>query len=116
MDDILINDLARLKGLSAVGDYIVVRQDGKIMLHNIPSPQPFAALIQLVGKNCDALPLPAHFPRFRHFLLSRESGENLLIFPLGNYYLGFIQPPHITSRQAASEVLDFMKGLLHQEK
>ncbi len=112
MGDMLINDLARLKGLATVDDYLVVRQDGKIMLHNVSAAQDFAPMIQLVGRNCDSLPMPADFPRFRHFLLTRESGENLLIFPLGNYYLGCLQSAGYTSRQAASEVLGFIKEIM----
>jgi len=105
---LLIHDLAALKGLEAVSDYALVREDGEIMLHNLSRPEPFAALILALGRNADAINLPESFPRFRHIILTRESGENLLILPLGNYYLGYIQSPDISSRQAASEVLAFI--------
>lgn len=109
---LLIHELAGLKSLSAVQDYAVVREDGMIMLHNLSAPEPFAALIQALGQSCDGLPLSGRFPRFRHFILSRESGENLLIIPMGNYYLGFIQSSLISSRQAASDVMAFIEDVL----
>ena len=108
----LIHNLVGLKTLDAVSEYVLVREDGEIMLHNHNAPGPFAELILVFGRNCDSLDLPAGFPRFRHFILTRETGENLLVLPLGNYYLGYIQSSHLSSRQAASQVLDFIRDIL----
>ena len=107
----MLHDLARLKGMGSVMDYVVVRQDGQVMLHNLEEAEPLATMVRLVAQNCDTLVLPPSYPRFRHFLLSRECGRHLLVFPLGNYYLGVIQASGMSSRQAAAEVLDFVQQL-----
>ena len=109
---LLLHELARLKGLPAVQEYGVVREDGMVMLHNYSSAESFSAFIRAVGRSCDGLSLSNYFPRFRYFIVNRESGENLLVMPLGNYYLGFIQSPLISSRQAASDVMDFLEDVL----
>lgn len=110
-----LHDFTKVKDVVGVGQYVMVRQDGRIMLHDADDHEGLAQLVMLCGSNCDAI--KADIPsRFHYFLFSRECGEHLLVFPVGSYYLGVVQTSAVESSHVALTVTAFIRKLVRQAK
>lgn len=110
-----LHDFTKVKDIVGVAQYVMVRQDGHVMVHDAVDHEDLAQLVVLCGSNCDAI--KADIPsRFHYFLFSRECGEHLLVFPVGSYYLGIIQTSAVESSHVALTVTSFIKKLVRQSR
>lgn len=108
-----LEDFTKVKDVVGVAEYVLVRQDGHLMVHDAKDHEGLAQLVVLCGTNCDAI--KADIPsRFHYFLFSRECGEHLLVFPVGGYYLGIIQTSAVESSHVALTVIAFIRKLVRQ--
>ncbi len=108
-------DFTKVKGVVGVAEYVLVRQDGHLMVHDAQDHEALAQLVLLCGSNCDAI--KADIPsRFHYFLFSRECGEHLMVFPVGGYYLGVVQTSAVESSHVATTVIDFIRKLVRQSR
>lgn len=108
-----LEDFAKVKDVVGVAEYVLVRQDGQLMVHDAKDYDALSRVVMLCGSNCDAI--KAGIPsRFHYFLFSRECGEHLLVFPVGGYYLGVVQSADVESAQVALAVTAFVRELVRQ--
>lgn len=107
-----LQDFARVMDVVGVSEYVLVRQDGHVMVHEAKDYEALGHIVQLCGVNCDAIKtgIPS---RFHYFLYNRECGEHLLVFPIGSYYLGVIQTSAVESSHVALSVQDFIHALIN---
>ncbi|MBU0682190.1 MAG: hypothetical protein KKD73_12295 [Proteobacteria bacterium] len=108
-----LHDFAKVKDVIGVSEYVLVRQDGHIMIHDAKDHEALGQLAVLCGNNCDAI--KADIPsRFQYFLFSRECGKHLMVFPVGGYYLGVVQASAVASSHVAETVSAFIRKLVRK--
>jgi hypothetical protein len=108
-----LHDFAKVKDVVGVAEYVLVRQDGHIMIHDAKDHEALGQLVVLCGVNCDAV--KADIPsRFHYFLYSRASGRHLMVFPVGSYYLGVVQTAAVESSHVAMTVIAFIHKLVRK--
>jgi hypothetical protein len=93
--------------IQGVDQYIFVDDKGDIAAHAIKDPLKASAMvfsccknIQAVGKN-----------RFKFALFSRENKKDLILFPLGNYYLGVVKKEKTEPLVLVELILRFIREI-----
>ena len=104
-------DFAQIENLNGVASYIMVRGDGHVVGENMEADPALSATIINCGKTCNSLAGDMNDRRHIHLCITRSSGNNLLIFSLGKYYLGVIQHNSVTTQEVADNVINFLKTL-----
>ena len=104
-------DFSRLAGLEGVSRFILVRDDGYVVSGNFDDAVSFSSTIVTSGKYCDSFSENLGGRRYIHLCVERSSGENILVFSLGRYYLGIIKHPDSDPQLLADSILSFLKGL-----
>ena len=111
----VLQDFTQIKKIVGVSEYVLVRQDGHLMVHDAADHEGLAHVVMLCGTNCDAI--KAGIPsRFHYFLFSRDCGEHLMVFPVGGYYLGVVQHSSVESSHIANAVTNFIRNIVRQSK
>jgi hypothetical protein len=104
-------DFCRLEQINGVSNYILVRGDGQIISQNMENAASFAPIITNGGTQCDTLSTDMGGNRYIHLCIERESGNDLLIFSLGRYYLGIFKHPESERQEIIDNVIYFLKNL-----
>lgn len=81
----------RVLKIDGVEQFIFIRNDGHILIHNVENPETLSALVAFTGLSGEAMRAVIGATYFRHLHISRQNKENFLIFPLDNYFLGILQ-------------------------
>ncbi len=105
-------DFSRLDEIEGVSQYTLVRDDGHVVSGNLQNSAELSASIVSSGKYCDTLVDDLNGKRYVYCSIERTSGNNILVFSLGRYYLGIIKHPDSDSQQLADTIIVFLKGLL----
>lgn len=100
------SDLKRVKGVQA---YILLDAKGNVLLCNdgMKEPEKFSRLIYFCGRKLSILGKK----HFKYMSFSRRSKNDILIFPVGNYYLGVIKQASSRIFETASAVMEFLNIL-----
>jgi hypothetical protein len=106
----------RISQIPGVKQYLVVRNDGKTMLHDVESPEPLSSMIVFCGLNCDAIGSVAGLTCPRYLMMTRKNGEKLLIFPMDSYFLGIIQKPDAYSPDVVDNVIRMIRMVVKSKK
>ncbi len=104
-------DFARLEQIDGVANYILVRGDGQVISQNMENAASFAPIISSSGIQCDALATDMNGSRYIHLCIERESGNDLLVFSLGRYYLGIFKHAESERQQTIDNVIYFIQNL-----
>lgn len=102
MDDFPI--VGRLKG---VEEFVWVDRHGRILAHDTRAPEQLSKLVVACSRSLVALGRD----KLKYACFSRACRNNVLIFPVGNYYLGVVKQKRIKNSEAASAVLEFLRAL-----
>lgn len=105
-------DFSRLDEIEGVSQYTLVRDDGRIISGNSPDATELSASIVSSGKHCDSLADELQGKRYIYCSVERTSGNDVMVFSLGSYYLGIIKHPDSDPQQLADTIIVFLKGLL----
>ena len=81
----------QIKGIHGIDQFALVRNDGRIVTHNMLDPDDFAALITLCGRGSVSLQKPLGVSHLKQIIYTRPRNENIIIFQLQKYYLGIQQ-------------------------
>lgn len=106
----------RILQISGIKQYIMVRNDGKVMIHNVESPESLAPVITFCGLNCDAIGSVAGLTYFKYMMLTRKNNEKLLIFPMETYFLGVIQTHDAYSPDIVEQVIRLIQMAIKPKK
>lgn len=104
-------DFARLEQINGVASYILVRGDGQIVSQNMDNAASIAPIVAIGGTQCDTLATDMGGNRFIHLCIERESGNDLLVFSLGRYYLGILKHAESERQQTIDNVIYFIQNL-----
>ena len=104
-------DFSRLGDIKGVSKYILVRNDGYIVNKNYEEAVALSSAIVTSGKYCDSLADDLEGRRYIYCSVERLSGDSVLVFSLGRYYLGIIKHSDIDAQQLADTIIGFLKAL-----
>jgi hypothetical protein len=104
-------DFSRLGDIEGVSRYILVRNDGYVVSENYAEAVALSSAIVTSGKYCDSLADDLEGRRYIYCCVERTSGENVLVFSLGRYYLGIIKHSGSDPQQLADTIIGFLKAL-----
>lgn len=104
-------DFSKLGEIDGVSKFILVRNDGNIVSKNFDDTASLSSTIIAVGKMCDSFSDDLNNRRYIHLNIERNSGENILVFSLGHYYLGIIKNSASDWVLLCDSILNFLKLL-----
>lgn len=104
-------DFARLEQIDGVAHYILVRSDGQVISQNMTDAASLGPIISSCGTQCDALAADMGGKRYIHLCIERESGNDLLVFSLGRYYLGILKHAEGERHEIIDNVIYFLKNI-----
>ncbi len=104
-------DFSRLGDIEGVANYILVRNDGYVVSENYDDAVALSSAIVTTGKLCDSLVDDLSNRRYIYCCIERKSGDNLLVFSLGRYFLGIIKHPAAEPQALADGIIAFLRTL-----
>ena len=104
-------DFARLGDIEGVANYILVRNDGYVVSENYDEAVALSSSIVTTGKLCDSLADDLSGRRYIYCCVERSSGDNILVFSLGRYFLGIIKHPASDPQALADSIIAFLRTL-----
>ncbi|MEN8188318.1 MAG: hypothetical protein ABFS19_00590 [Thermodesulfobacteriota bacterium] len=107
----VIKDFAGLAEVQGVAQYLLVKKDGSTLATNMDSPGLLAVTVVGCGQHCENLSGAVGGQNYIHLCLERESGDNLMVFSLGGFYLGVISESSTASQMVVSNVISFLKTI-----
>lgn len=105
------NDFNRLAQIGGVAHYILVRGDGRVVSENMDDAASLGPIIAAGGTQCDSLAADMGGNRYIHLCIERESGNDLLVFSLGRYYLGILKHADSPRQEIIDNVIYFLQNL-----
>ncbi|HAO23340.1 MAG: hypothetical protein BWK80_47080 [Desulfobacteraceae bacterium IS3] len=106
----------RILQIPGITQYLLVRNDGKVMAHNVDAPESLASVILFCGLNCDAIGSVAGLTYLKYLMLTRKNNEKLLIFPMDTYFLGIIQNADAYSPEIVDSVIRLVQMVIKPKK
>lgn len=104
-------DFARLEQINGVARYILVRGNGHVVSQNMEDMAGFGPIVSHCGAQCDALGADMNGNRYIHLCIERDSGNDLLVFSLGRYYLGIMKHEESDRQETIDNVIYFLQNL-----
>lgn len=74
--------------IPGISNYILVRKDGHIIVHDFKNPESLSTSIIYSGLSCEAIKPMMGLSYFKYLGYTLKNNEKLLVFPLGKYFLG----------------------------
>lgn len=101
---------SNVKRINGVDGYILLDGKGNILAHNdeMTSPENISRMVYFCGRKLSLIGKKY----FKYASFSRQNKRNVLIFPVGNYYLGIIKKTGIGNFKTASAVMEFLEVLV----
>ncbi len=101
------SEFSQIKEIKGIKKYLLVKSSGRIILGDGLKSENFKGMLLACGREADLL----GSTRFTVFLINRKNGEDFLIFPVGNYYLGVIKEKSADTKVLANKVIAFIKDI-----
>lgn len=101
--------LSNVKRINGVAGYILLDSKGKIITRNtdLQTPEQISKMVYSCGRNLFSVGKKY----FKYASFSRKNNKDILIFPVGNYYLGVVKQAGIGNYETASAVMEFLNVL-----
>jgi len=106
----------RISTIPGLKHFILARNDGQLVSHNLTDPDNLAAMTTLCGMYSGQIQESLGFSKFRHMVLYRENQEHLLLFPLDRYFLGVVHQIGIDQEKMLDNISQFLTSLLSKRK
>jgi predicted regulator of Ras-like GTPase activity (Roadblock/LC7/MglB family) len=100
------NRVAQVPGIK---NYLLVRNDGKVIIHNIEKPESLASMVAFNGLNCEAISSMVGLTNLKYMMVTSKSNERLFIFPIDTSFLGIIQDPDAYSNDVVDNVIQLIQ-------
>lgn len=107
------NRIAQIKG---VDRFILTRQDGQIIVHNLSNPEQLASVVLLGGYSAQEIQKSGGFSQFHYLICTRPQNQNLIVFLLDKYFLGIQQKADTSQIELVGEVSRFIQHILSRRK
>ncbi|MFZ5572681.1 MAG: hypothetical protein ACOZF0_19965 [Thermodesulfobacteriota bacterium] len=107
---------AKLLGIRDVKGFILARNDGQVLMHRLKSWQPeaVASMMVLSGMDCQHIQQAMGFSHFDFLRLTLRNEENLLVFPVRNYFLGIQSDANRFNAKFAVKIRKFIQEITRQ--
>jgi len=105
--------LSKFKG---VEHFVLTRNDGQLVTHNLPDPDDLASLVTLCGLSALAIRKTIGFSQFKHLICACAEHRSLIIFPLDKYFLGIRQKADANQAELIDGVNRFLQRLIVSHK
>ncbi|MDM8536386.1 hypothetical protein QUF70_06500 [Desulfobacterales bacterium HSG17] len=102
--------------IEGVKNYIFVRNDGRVIVHNTNSPETLSSMVTFAGLSSDAVKSILGTTYFKYFILSRKNGEKIFVFPIINYYLGILQDSKAYTPDVIQKIERFVNAVSRHKK
>ncbi len=104
----------RILEINGVKRYILVRDDGEILVHNLQeeNPETISSILLFSGLNCNKIRSGFGFRNLKYLSVSKENNENLFIFPMEKYFLGVMQHSNANSMELLKDLSNFIEGIM----
>jgi len=102
--------------IEGVKNYIFVRNDGRIIVHNTDNPETFSSMVTFAGLSSDAVKSILGTTYFKYFILTRKNGEKIIVFPMENYFLGILQDSNAYTPDVIQKTGRFVSAVTKQKK
>lgn len=104
-------DFSKLGDIDGVSSYILVRNDGYVVSENYGEAVALSSAIVTSGEYCDSLAGNLAGRSYIYCSIERDSGNDVLVFSLGKYYLGVIKHADTIPGHLADTTIAFLKNL-----
>lgn len=105
----------RISDIEGVKSYILIRNDGHVVTHNVDDPETVSTMIVFSGLSSDEIRSVMGFSGLSYFILTRENKEKLLIFPIRTYFLGIFQQADAYGPDVIEKVQEFIHAITKQK-
>jgi predicted regulator of Ras-like GTPase activity (Roadblock/LC7/MglB family) len=78
----------RISIIKGVDRFALVRNDGRVVTHNMSDPDEFARMVTTCGVSAMTLCKPLGVSQLKQIILDRPNNCNIIIFQLYKYFLG----------------------------
>ncbi len=104
----------RLLQINGVKRFILVRNDGEILAHNLAeeNPETLSSILLFSALNCDKIKSGFGFRNTKYMAVSKENNENLYIFQMEKYYLGVMQHANANMMELIRDVSSFIDSIM----
>ncbi|HPR55957.1 MAG TPA: roadblock/LC7 domain-containing protein [Deltaproteobacteria bacterium] len=104
----LVNGIQKIQGLEG---YILVKQDGQVVSHNVSNVERLSAMIAVSGSMGNTVKTELGASHFRYLMLARKTNEKLLVIPIESFILGVLQDPDAYTPDIVSKIQSVINGL-----
>ncbi len=109
-----LQDFQFLSYIDGVDQYLFIRRDGHVVAHNFKDPEETVSTVVMIAENCESLQRDMGNSRCLYCQFQRSSGQHLLIFLLGNYYLCILQRPDCDSHTTVENIITYLNKLTRE--
>ncbi len=78
----------QITGIAGIDKFALVRNDGRIVTHNMLAPDGFVKMVTACGLSSVSLRKPLGVSHLKQIILNRPNNQSVIIFPLYKYFLG----------------------------
>ncbi len=100
-----MNNFLKITDIEGVDQYVLVDAKGNVVAHRTDDPKQAARTVLNIGKNLYSIGKT----QFKYAIFSRDNKNNLLIFPIGNRYLGVIKQKNVNNMTLINNVKKFLR-------
>lgn len=81
----------QISEIHGIDQFALVRNDGRIVTHNMLDPDGFASMVTASGLSSISLRKPLGVSHLKQIIYTRPRSQNIIIFQLHKYFLGIQQ-------------------------
>jgi len=104
----------RINRIQGVTGFILTRNDGQVITHNVDRPEELASLITHCGGHAEAVRKAIGFTRFNYLFAGCLQQDPLLVFPFDRYLLGIRQLRDVEQQELIEEVQQVLRQVVSQ--
>lgn len=101
----------QISKIEGVDEYIFIDNRGNIAAHDINDPQKVSGMVFSCGRHIRAIGKD----KFKYAVFSRKTKKNIIIFPVGNYFLGVVKHEKTDTLVLVNIILKFLQELFRTQ-
>ncbi|PLX79325.1 MAG: hypothetical protein C0616_11755 [Desulfuromonas sp.] len=102
----------RLNTIKGVKHFVLARNDGQLVTHNLTEPDNLSSMTTLCGIYATHIKETLGFGTFEHMVLFRANEEHVVLFPLDRYFLGIVHHSGADQPALIERITRFLQSLL----
>ncbi len=103
-------DLDKLSSIPGIKSYCLVKHDGSLVAEKGAASTEVYQYIALSSLNGEAICSLLGHPQFNHMILSRQSKESIIIFPLEGHVLAIVKAPGAATAELNPKIRELIIG------